>query len=147
MKKIQSIVGVLLIAAFMVSGLVLTLDTNTASAATGCDYNGNNCDSTHHHKKKAKKKKKTSQVTVQKKVAEFGVYNNARSISAYRTVSAIKKSNPARFRALQSIFNKYNTVGGRLKVRPTVQTVSAINLFRSYDGYSRYLSYVGKLKK
>jgi hypothetical protein len=40
-------------------------------------------------------------------------------------------------------FNKYNKVSAKLNLRPT----AAINMFRSYVGYSTYLNYANKLKK
>jgi|GEM_PF-6647432 len=146
MKKIKSIVGVILVAVFMVSGLALAVNTNTASAGT-YNYGGTNSGHKHHKKHKKHKKKKASQATVRKKIAEFRGFNTPQSIAAYNRVSAIKKANPAQFRNLQRIFNQYNRVGGKLKVRPSVQTVSAINMFRSYNGYGMYVKYMGKLKK
>jgi hypothetical protein len=142
-KKFQTIAGILMVAAFAFTAAfadssIFSLN-RTASAGYGSDNH-------HHHKKKKKKKKKTSQKTIQKKVAEFSYFNNSRSIAAYRTVSALKQNNPARFRALQQIFKKYNTVGGRLKVKPNAQTLNSINMFRSYEGYSMYLKYAAKLK-
>lgn len=143
-KKFQTIAGILMVAAFafttaFADSSLFSLN-RTASAGYGSD-------SGHHKKKKKKKKKKkTSQKTIQKKVAEFRYFNNPRSIAAYRTVSALKQNNPARFKALQQIFKKYNTAGGRLKVKPNVQTLNSINTYRSYEGYAMYLKYVAKLK-
>lgn len=117
---------------------------NTLQKKIDNDRADRNREKKNHNKKS---NKKSSQVTVQKKVAEFAIHNNAKDIASYRKVSAIKKANPAQFRNLQSVFNKYNKVGGKLKVQPSAQTVSAINMFRGYNGYSAYLNYVGKLKK
>jgi len=141
--KLQSFVGVFLVAVFVLSTVAVSKSdlslVRIAAAGYGNDNGGNH--------KKQKKHKKVSQVKVQKKIAEFKIHNNAKDIDSYRRVSAIKKSNPAQFKALQNVFNKYNKVGGKLKVQPSAQTVSAINMFRGYNGYSAYLNYVGKLKK
>jgi len=140
--KWQTAIGIIIVAAFIVSTFAVapSLSLNRiASAGYGS--------SSHHKSKKKKKKTTSSQTTIQKKVNDFQPFNTVASISAYRTVAALRSSNPARFKALQNLFNRYYTVGGRLKVQPSPQTVAALNQYRSYTGYAAYLNYLGKLKK
>lgn len=154
-KKIQTTIGIFLVAVFVASSVGANGSFSVIrSAFAGYGYSGGSeitppaattTSSKHHHHKK--KKKKTSQTTVVKKVAQFKVFQTPANVRAYNTVSAIKKTNPSKFRALQNVFNRYTTVSGKLRVQPNAQTLASINMFRSYNGYSTYLNYVSKLKK
>ena len=146
-----------IVISIVASGTGLSL-IRTASAGYGSDNNDNGShkskaerrkEERKRNKKKNSKKnsKKVSQATVQKKVAEFSAFNAPQHQAAYRTVSSIKKANPAKFRAIENVFKKYNTVSGKLRVQPNSQTLSAINMYKSYKGYASYLNYTNKLKK
>lgn len=153
--KVQTIVGISLVAVFVISAVATSgsgLSLNrVASAGYGSNDNGQDHKSAAERKKaerkRNKKGNKVSQKTVVAKVAEFKAYNAPQHQAAFRTVSNIKRVNPTRFRAIENVFKKYNTVSGRLRVQPSRQTLSVINQYRSYDGYSKYLNYANKLKK
>ena len=144
-KRTQTIVGVLFVAVFMFGSVAFGGDGLSLIRKASAGYGSDSGDSGHHHHKK--KKKKISQAKVLQKVNEFKGYNTPANISAYNRIVAIKKASPAKFRAMENVYQRYARVGGRLKVRPSVQTISAINMFKSYNGYATYLNYVAKLKK
>lgn len=153
-KKQQVAVGAFMVAVFAITAIVASSSdlslTRTASAGYGSDTGQRNrSEAARRREERARNKKhhKSSQKTSEQKVEEFSGFNNPQAIEAYRTVSALKKTNPSRFRALEIIFNKYNKVGGRLRVQPSAQTVAAINQFRNYNGYSIYLNHLARLKK
>jgi hypothetical protein len=94
-------------------------------------------------RREAERKKKAAKKLAAKKVVEFGVFTAPQHQSAFRTVSAIRKTNPAKFAAMAKAFKQYNTVSGKLKTRPS----AAVSMFSSFNGYNMYLKYASRIKK